>query len=74
MSHETGRKLSLDRKSRRLFTAPLLQKVPIFASLSEKRLTVVADVAQRRSYHTGETIVTEGDKPDAFYVIEEGKF
>ena len=53
-------------------TAALLAKVPLFASLSERDLEQLAQVAVPRSYDAGEAVFREGDSGDTHYVVREG--
>jgi CRP/FNR family cyclic AMP-dependent transcriptional regulator len=53
-------------------TAGLLARVPLFASLSERDLEQLAQVAVPRSYESGEAVFREGDSGDTCYVVREG--
>ena len=53
-------------------TAQLLGRVPLFASLSERDLEQLAQVAVPRSYEAGEAVFREGDTGDTCYVVREG--
>jgi CRP-like cAMP-binding protein len=50
-----------------------LTKVPLFRQLGRAYLLDIAHNADLRDFAPGETIVAEGDEPDAFYVIVEGE-
>lgn len=54
-------------------TAQPLRRVSLLAGLSEEALARVADVAVRRTYAPGETIIFEGDPCQAAYLIAEGQ-
>ena len=51
---------------------PLLQKIPLFAGLSEAQLDQLARMAVRRKVPRHTTIVYVGASTDALYVIVEG--
>jgi CRP/FNR family transcriptional regulator len=53
-------------------TARLLGRVPLFAGLSERDLTELAQVAVPRSWLAGEAVFREGDSGDTCYVIRAG--
>jgi CRP/FNR family transcriptional regulator, cyclic AMP receptor protein len=53
-------------------TARLLSRVPLFADLSERELTELAQVAVPRSWLGGEVIFREGDPGDTCYVVRSG--
>src|SRR5918998_4154724 len=53
-------------------TARLLARVPLFASLSERDLEQLAQVAVPRTYESGEAVFREGDSGDTCYVVREG--
>lgn len=54
-------------------TVQALRRVPLLADLSEDALTRVANVAVRRVYAPGETIIVEGEPCQAAYLIAEGE-
>ena len=49
-----------------------LQGVPLFKRLPESEIPVLAQAMQVRTFEAGETIFRQGDKGDAFYVIQNG--
>ena len=51
----------------------ILKRSFIFSSLSEAELAGLAGLAIERSFQPDEFIFWEGDEPDYFYVIAEGK-
>ena len=54
-------------------TIQTLRRISLFATLSDDALARVADVAIRRTYAPGETIIIEGDPCQAAYFIVEGQ-
>jgi CRP/FNR family transcriptional regulator len=53
-------------------TARLLSRVSLFAGLSERDLTELAQLAVPRTWLAGEAVFREGDSGDTCYVIREG--
>jgi len=51
----------------------ILQGALIFSGLSEDELSELSGVTLERSFHTGEFVFWDGDDPDCFYIIAEGK-
>jgi MFS family permease len=51
---------------------PLLRALPLFAPLEPKSLELVAQQLRRVEVAAGETVITEGDPGDLFYVVESG--
>ena len=51
----------------------LLKRSFIFSELSEKELAELAGLAARRSFGPGEFVFWEGDAPDSFYIVIEGR-
>lgn len=51
----------------------LLQRLPLFASCSERQLTLIADRTRLVEYKKGEIIYREGDMADAFYIVASGR-
>ena len=54
-------------------TAPILQRVPLFAQLSATDLQRVVDVARERAYPKNSVILFEDDPGDALYVVATGQ-
>lgn len=54
-------------------TVQSLRRISLFASLSGETLARVANVAIRRTYAPGETIIFEGDPCQAAYFVAEGQ-
>ena len=50
-----------------------LAKVPLFSELGRRDLRQLANVAVERHYKTGSTIVEEGERAIAFFVLIEGR-
>jgi cAMP-dependent protein kinase regulator len=49
-----------------------LQKVPILNSLTEYEQLTIADALVERTYADGETVCTQGEPGDSFYIIRKG--
>lgn len=56
-----------------LAPSAVLQKVPLFRSLSEGDLTAFADLLRERSYPKGSVILFEDDPGDALYIVGTGQ-
>lgn len=50
-----------------------LQKVPILSSLNEGEVMTLADSLAEEKYAKGETVCTQGEEGNYFYIIKEGK-
>lgn len=50
----------------------LLRRSPLFAGMTPAALAEVAAAARMRRFESGETLFSEGDKPDTFFVVSEG--
>jgi CRP/FNR family transcriptional regulator len=53
--------------------ADVLKRSPIFSALSQDELGELSALAIERSYETGEFVFWEGDAPEWFYVVAEGR-
>jgi len=53
--------------------AQILRKSPIFSSLNDDELTELAGLAIERSFMPNEFIFWDGDAPEWFYIVTEGK-
>ncbi len=53
--------------------AEVLKQSLIFSGLSHDELKVLADLAVERRFPAGEFILWEGDAPEFFYVVAEGR-
>ena len=53
--------------------ADVLKRSPIFSALSPDELAELSASAIERSYETGEFVFWEGDAPEWFYVVAEGR-
>ena len=49
-----------------------MHKVPIFSSLSQDDLTHIASIIRHKKYQKGETLFSEGNRPDALVIVNEG--
>jgi CRP-like cAMP-binding protein len=50
-----------------------LQKVPLFRQLGRAYMLDISHNADLRDFTAGETIVSEGDQPESFYVVVRGE-
>jgi CRP/FNR family cyclic AMP-dependent transcriptional regulator len=53
--------------------ARVLSGLPLFAGVSERQLTKIAQLAHVAEHKTGEVLIREGEPGDAFYVILAGR-
>ncbi len=53
--------------------AEVLKGSLIFSGLSEEELAELSELTVERSFSTGEFVFWDGDDPDCFYIIAEGK-
>lgn len=53
--------------------ADVLKRSPIFSALSPEELAELSASAIERSYESGEFVFWEGDAPEWFYVVTEGR-
>lgn len=53
--------------------AASLRKLPIFSKLDDKKLRLVAMMAERLNYHPGDYIAREGDTPEAVSLFSQAK-
>jgi CRP/FNR family transcriptional regulator, nitrogen oxide reductase regulator len=53
--------------------AQILKQTPILSPLSDDELEGLAKFAHRRELNEGEFLFWEGDQPQWFYIVEEGK-
>ncbi len=53
--------------------AQILKRSPIFSSLNDYELGELADISIERSFMSNEFIFWDGDAPDWFYVVAEGR-
>lgn len=69
------RRLSDYRGPRRRFMdiEALLERTPIFSSLSRRDLQRIGQVARTRTYEPGDIIAREGDNTEGCFVISSGK-
>ena len=50
----------------------LLQRIPIFAALTEREISVVERILHEREYMPGEEVFREGEPGIAMYIIQSG--
>jgi CRP-like cAMP-binding protein len=50
-----------------------LERVPLLESLLPYERSIIADALESRTFKDGEMIIKEGEKGDAFYIIEKGR-
>ncbi|HCF26639.1 MAG TPA: ATPase, partial [Cyanobacteria bacterium UBA11049] len=50
-----------------------LRQAPLFAHLSDRQLQCISELGTEIWLQPGEQIARQGDPPDGFYVILEGK-
>jgi serine/threonine protein phosphatase PrpC len=62
---QRARRLSLKRE--------MLQKMPIFARLTERELLRVMQAVEVRAYEDGATIIKEGDRGDELFIVLTGQ-
>jgi CRP-like cAMP-binding protein len=53
--------------------SPVLRQSPIFSGLNEDELAQLAALAVERRFAPGKSIFWEGDQPDRFYLVAEGR-
>ena len=53
--------------------AQILKQTPILSPLSDEELEGLAKLAHRRNLNDGEFLFWEGDLPQWFYIVEQGK-
>lgn len=51
----------------------LLKSVPLFSSLPESELEILAETLETVEYPPGHLLLREGDRGDNFYILKEGK-
>ncbi len=56
-----------------LSKAQILKRSSIFSSLNDEELDNLANLVTERNFMSNEFIFWEGDTPDWFYVVAEGK-
>ncbi|MCP4261644.1 MAG: cyclic nucleotide-binding domain-containing protein [Planctomycetes bacterium] len=52
---------------------PVLNKISIFAGLSEKQLYTLFQLLEKGQYKAGENIFNEGQKPSHIYIVQSGR-
>ena len=61
------------RQSRRKRREQLLDSVELLSSLGEEERAVLSDALEVREFKEGQTIVSEGEEGDRFFIIESGE-
>lgn len=56
-----------------MVSTSVLKRAPLFRGLGEQELRRVAEVAARRSLAAGETVFSEGDPAQGFYLVLKGR-
>jgi CRP-like cAMP-binding protein len=51
----------------------MLASVPLFAPLTKAQLRMLVESGKERTYHAGDTIVSQGEKGIGFYLIRSGE-
>ena len=59
-------------KKRNLYDS-FLKNVPILATLTEYERSTISDALTEATFGDGETIISQGEAGDAFYIVEEGE-
>lgn len=74
MDRQTFRKIVVKAtaKKRRKYQ-DLLKNVEILSVLKDDEITKVADAIETKDYKSGDLIISQGDKPDYFYIVVEGQ-
>jgi cAMP-dependent protein kinase regulator len=49
------------------------RKVDLFSFLQDEQRTALVNAMFKKEYKNGDSIITEGDQPDNFYIIESGE-
>jgi len=52
--------------------ADFFQSIEIFSGLSQAQLETLSTIFQKKTYHDGDQIVTQGEVSDLFFVILDG--
>jgi len=73
MDRQTFRRIVVKEtaKKRRVYEG-FLEKVEVLATLTADERTKIADAIEQRNYTDGDEIITQGDSPDYFYIVQEG--
>ena len=59
-------------KKRNLYDS-FLKNVPILATLTEYERSTISDALTEATFGDGETIISQGEAGDAFYIVQEGE-
>ena len=47
-------------------------KVPIFSALNQEEMLKISELIHHRTYRKGDSIISEGDRPDSLFILNEG--
>ena len=74
LDRETFRRIVVksQAKKRRQYEQ-FLAKVELLSTLNEEEISKVADAIEPKKYNDGELVISQGDAPDYFYIVCEGK-
>lgn len=73
LDRQTFRRMILENNAgKRRMYEKFLREVPNLANLTDRDISMIADVVTPISYHDGEVIIRQGDPGDRFYIIAEG--
>jgi PPM family protein phosphatase len=63
----------VERAKRLALKREVLQRMPLFARLSDRELLRVMQTVEVRTYDDGQTVIREGDKGDELFIVLSGK-
>mmetsp|Transcript_12910 Transcript_12910/g.15584 ORF Transcript_12910/g.15584 Transcript_12910/m.15584 type:complete len:322 (+) Transcript_12910:260-1225(+) len=73
LDRQTFREVVINSVAKRKETySKFLKLVELFSSMADDELNAVADVLVPATYKKGDTIITEGEGGDVFFLLEEG--
>lgn len=74
LDRETFRRIVVkaQAKKRRQYEQ-FLAKVELLSTLNEEEISKIADAIEPKKYNDGEVVINQGDAPDYFYIVCEGK-
>eukprot|EP01113_Clastostelium_recurvatum_P021969 TRINITY_DN260_c0_g1_i3.p1 TRINITY_DN260_c0_g1~~TRINITY_DN260_c0_g1_i3.p1 ORF type:complete len:758 (-),score=262.72 TRINITY_DN260_c0_g1_i3:110-2290(-) len=67
------RNLMLTAMKKRELYESFLERVPLLENLLPYERSTIADALEPKSYQDGEYIIRQGEKGDAFYILEKGR-
>jgi PPM family protein phosphatase len=68
-----GEQADDERAKRLALKREVLQRMPLFARLSDRELLRVMQAVEVRTYDEGQTVIREGDKGDELFIVLSGK-